>query len=276
MTQKSVVRSRVGIDMFKPIHQGCRLCLEDKKLCKSHVIPGSYFRNASEDSNGKLVHFDDRIESKARVSTKQWSEPLLCEECEEKVGKLEKYVIELIRNSHQNSRTPDGISLEISDTAAYRLFFTLLIWRAAVAKGDAFQKVLLPTPMREQARNALVNLEPLPLIVLTCRVRLLIDRSKGFSQEDLRKVLISPIPRVAEIPYSFLFAIDGLLLEFYCPGVKRKDQKKLGFLSSAKKQFFPSIDIFEVPELRSLLFEGYRKHAENLVNQNVYGLSSNS
>ena len=250
---------------YKPIGGVCQLCLQYRPLRESHVIPHSYFRHLMRRASGKAIVLDDFPLTNVRSDSQQWVEPLLCGDCEVIIGRYEAYTIELLRSSARGSEGRSGISLAVEKPSAFRLFFSSVLWRASVATKNEFQKVLLPHELREEARRALLTGSPLPYRQLTCKLRVLVDRSGGFNHDELRQLLTTPIPRVVKNPYSFLFVFDGLLVEFFCPGLGGSDSRSLGIVNGLNKIYVPAMDIFDVPELVKLMVIGYGKNLDGKV-----------
>ena len=254
---------------YKPVGGVCRLCLQDRLLRNSHVVPHSYFRSLMRRSSGKAIVLDELPHSDVRVASGQWVESLLCDSCEVIIADYESFSIELLRNSARPSEGRSGISLAVEKPAAFSLFFTSIFWRASVATIPEFQKVLLPHELRDEARRALLTGSPLPYRQLTCKLRVLADRSGGFNHDELRQLLTTPIPRVLRNPYSFVFVFDCLLVEFFCPGLTGKTGWSLGIVNGKNRIFVPAIDIFDVPELVKLMAISYRKNLHGKITPSV-------
>lgn len=261
---------QIETNEYKPFPGVCRLCLLDRPLLESHIIPRAYYRRIARKNSGKLVSFDLEPESKIRLDSKQWKEKLLCAECEGRIDKFETYSIPLLRKPALTS--DEGIKLNIDDPDRLSLFFTSIFWRAAVSRLRGFEGITLPNDLREQARLSLLNANPLVNRRLTCLVRVLVDTTKnGFTHEHLREFLISPCLRVGtqKIPTSFLFVVEGLLLEFFVPRIDGKRLNALGVVRRKKHLFFPSVDMFSVPELVEPLAVGYGKNQDGLLSDSM-------
>ena len=93
------------------------------------------------------------------------------------------------------------------------------------------------------------------------------EAKDGFDQKSLKQIVISPIPRLhsARHYYSFLFAMEGFLLEFFVRSVPFKIAEQRGVLKDAPVLSVPNICLFDVPEIVDLLVAGYGKHDRGLV-----------
>src|SRR5687767_3614741 len=67
----------------------CRLCREDRKVLRSHVIPEFFYTPLYDDR--RRLHQRNRHSADVRFSQKGHREPLLCEECETRFSRHEKY-----------------------------------------------------------------------------------------------------------------------------------------------------------------------------------------
>lgn len=256
-------------NQFKPPIFICQLCLKEPKLLDSHILPRAYFRKITRNSSGKAISFDDFPDTVVRFSSSQWVQALMCEACEKRINRYETRAIETLRNFRDNF-SKSGEQRLCLESNHCRLFLTSLIWRSAIATIGEFQKVCLPKDIRERARRSLLSGTPLPRQMLTCRLQIVIDKSQGFNDASLRNVIITPIPHIERIPYSFLFLIDGLLLEFFCPGLTDPhDLDADGVVTGRRLMTVPTIDIFDVRELVNLLVAGYAKNVEGRLSDAV-------
>ncbi len=67
----------------------CALCIETKRLRKSHIIPNSYFKNMKRQSNGLLIMFDAEPEGDVEKGGDSLWEYLLCANREKVCERLE-------------------------------------------------------------------------------------------------------------------------------------------------------------------------------------------
>ena len=70
----------------------CKLCKkETTKLCDSHIIPEFFYKPIYDEPHRYSVLSTD-IDEKNRYKQKGFKEYMLCEKCETKISKCEKYV----------------------------------------------------------------------------------------------------------------------------------------------------------------------------------------
>ncbi len=243
----------------------CRLCRELKELKRSHILPDALFRSIKRQNSGKLISFDDSKYTSVKYSSDSWWEYLLCSDCEGIISGYEKYGLEMLRRIPKNMVHSPGRGLTIRnvDYPKFKLFATSLLWRAAVSDHDAFAKVVLPDLLAEEARSSLISSRPLSPFKLGCTIVRLIDQTSeskgGFSETAIKQLTISPIPRIRSRYVSFIFVIEGYLLEFFAPSIPLNESARQGFLKNAKVLYIPNKNIFEIEELVNIMVSGYRK-----------------
>lgn len=245
----------------------CALCAEAKPLLRSHIIPNAVFRRIKQaQGSGQLIQLDDADETPVRRSQDTWPEYLLCRACEGIIGGYERYGLELLRGEGRLAKEhTGGMSFPAHDFRRFKLFLTSLLWRAAVSRQPPFSKVVLPPACCETARVSLLSGKPLTARRLGCRLRRLVDPTGvergGFSADDLRQLVISPIPRLhgGSNHYSLLFVMEGFLLEFFVRAVPLRLAGQRGIHTDAPVLFVPNRNLFEVPDLVKLMVSAYAK-----------------
>lgn len=136
-----------------------QLCLEDKVLCYSHVIPKFVIRQRSHGSGFfQIENQDPRI----RKIPTGWYEKLLCRSCEEHIGKYEDYAAKFF-DEHESSEPVSIKDIERYRVDAYdykllKLFFMSVLWKAGIATDDVFKDVALG-PYEEKLRQMLLKNE---------------------------------------------------------------------------------------------------------------------
>ena len=253
----------------------CALCIEYKTLCKSHIIPNAVFRRIKQAQNsGQLIHLDDSEDAPVRRSQDTWPEHLLCADCEHIIGGYESYGLELLRARGRSSSVEnhaEGVTFRAHDYRRFKLFLTSILWRAAVSKQDVFAKVILPEQCKERARASLLAGKPLAPLRLGCRMHRMVDiKAKPeyrLNLSNLSQLVITPIPRLhdGQNYYSFLFMIEGFLLEYFVRAVPYKMAMQRGTHRNSPILFVPNMCIFDVPEIIDILAISVGKHQRGLV-----------
>jgi hypothetical protein len=123
----------------------CKLCLKDRELCDSHVIP-EFFYKATYNEKHRMVALKER-DPKIYYPRKGEYEPLLCNECENFLNKTyETYFSDLwyvkkTLPSVFNKNKPFIVSG--IDYVKFRLFLLSIFWRASISSRKVFSKISL-------------------------------------------------------------------------------------------------------------------------------------
>ncbi len=143
----------------------CRLCLEDKELQKSHIIP-EFFYKPVYDGLHRLNVVSTEPGDKIKYQQKGYREKLLCRDCEQRLGRFEDYGRRVIYGGRGSRGTGvkiqdvgNGFKLRNIDYHKFKLFQLSLLWRASIASLDFFTGVNLG-PHEETIRKMLVSQTP--------------------------------------------------------------------------------------------------------------------
>lgn len=230
----------------------CQLCLNWGELCNSHVIPNAVFRHTKQLHGSQLVSVDAG-DSMNQLSQDSWSGYMLCKQCEQKIGPVEDYALTKLREAATKARPhrERGVAIENFDYKALKLFFTSLIWRAAVSKHDAYAKVNLPPKHREFARSSLFSQSAPDLTWFPCRGFTLFDGTGDtktrLSADLITHMVMSPFSRRYKKYGAFLFIFGGYLFEMSLK-LEREDYANPVILRRAKRWVLPPLDVFRIPE----------------------------
>lgn len=244
----------------------CALCLVPSILRKSHAIPNSVFKTIFRENDGKAIIFDDSESNSIGTSQDSWWQYLLCDFCEQKLSTIEKYSLELLRGNSYLTRHESGATISNADLKSLNLFFISIYWRAAASKHPSYSKVYSPEPLQSQIRNLIYCKSSIPLALVTAKVSKLIDSTVGgFTEENLKEIIISPFFRRIKNGFSFCFLIEGFFVEIFTPGLKSKFRSKYGILNeNSRIMMIPNIEVLEIPEVLQLCVAGLRKHTKGL------------
>jgi hypothetical protein len=243
----------------------CRLCVNERQLSRSHIIPNALFRRIKQRDAGKGVSFDDSKDGVVEHTSESWWEYLLCEDCEQRLAALDKAGVELLRAARKAANKPkDGVLVEPFDYTGLKRFLTSIVWRAAVSTLPEFHQVVLPSAYADDLRKSLLTERALAPNQLACRLEILFDATQasrgGFSADNLGQLIPSPHARLLSGRASFLFVLDGFLVELFAADAPHKEWRRLGMLKDERKFYIPPRNIFDVPELKQLLVAGFAKH----------------
>lgn len=132
----------------------CLLCLRDRKLVKSHVIPEAFWRVMRDDVEGApwLISGAEGVHAQ-RSHIGVYDQGILCDECEPKFGDLDAYGIRILLQDFGREFTPIIDTVFPARVAGYesttvdqdRLlrFLVSVLWRASVSTQPFYQRVSL-------------------------------------------------------------------------------------------------------------------------------------
>src|ERR1017187_2667262 len=117
----------------------CKLCGEQKKLIKAHIIPKQYYRRIiPKGAKPHLLKFEvDDIANESKTQSGVYQDDLLCSDCDNQMGQYDKYGYEVLPRQIDESKLlePFGYGLKIYEIGqiqveTFRLFLVSLVWRA--------------------------------------------------------------------------------------------------------------------------------------------------
>ncbi|MFC6669450.1 hypothetical protein [Marinobacterium aestuariivivens] len=114
---------------------------------------------------------------------------------------------------------------------------------------------------------SLFNKKPLSPLRLGCKISKLNDSVPGgtFSEESLKQVVISPIPRRNRKTISFLFAYSGYLFEYFAPAIPYGESRQKGIFKKSSVFLVPYQPITKVPEILDVMAYGLEKDIKGMV-----------
>lgn len=139
----------------------CQLCLEDKTLCKSHIIP-EYFYDRLYTGNRLL---EIQVSGEGRPSfyrQKGIREKLLCKECETYLSRFENYAKTLFEGGYANithERIGRIAVCKGLDYHKFKIFQLSVLWRAGVSADPMFSNIKLGRH-QEILRRMIVDGDP--------------------------------------------------------------------------------------------------------------------
>jgi hypothetical protein len=187
----------------------CRLCLEEKDLRNSHIIPEFFYRPLYDEKHriNTLISDKEILE----YHQKGVRERLLCDDCEQQIGKYENYVRKMFYGgvALDFPVNPSEIIIKNVIYESFKLFQLSLLWRASISSHWFFKFVNIG-PYEEKIRQMLLNENPGGKYDIGCLL--------AFYLDDTRKVvdglILQPINLRANGHRSFAFVIGGALWLF--------------------------------------------------------------
>ena len=152
-------------DRHEVLVMKCRLCLQERNLRKSHVIP-EFFYKPLYDGKHRFHVLTTSTEEKSIYLQKGVRERLLCKDCEMSISQVENYARHFFFAPPgpqdvglQYEQHNDCIVIENIDYQKFKLFQLSILWRASIATSDPFSEVCLG-PHEERIRQMLVDQDP--------------------------------------------------------------------------------------------------------------------
>jgi hypothetical protein len=138
----------------------CALCLEEAELRNSHIIPEFLYRALYDDKH-RFHEISVAPNKRNNLKQKGFREPLLCENCEQRLSVNERYASQFLIGGVGIGIRQEGERLYLPnlDYPKLKLFQLAILWRAGVSSLPAFSQVTLG-PHAEQIRTMLVNGDP--------------------------------------------------------------------------------------------------------------------
>lgn len=122
----------------------CRLCHESSELRESHIIPRSIIKLIRDEKlDNRFYELHDKQNKKIQDGPKEY---LLCNDCEQKISRYEKYFKESIHLSRHGIEIKQNNKFVIIDNLNYcktKLFFLSLLWRMSISSRPEFENVCI-------------------------------------------------------------------------------------------------------------------------------------
>jgi hypothetical protein len=240
----------------------CKLCQNEKELRQSHVVPEFMYQNVYDKSPKRYYHLDidqeAQAQSKSKILQKGVREYLLCDECEGKLSKWERYTANFFYAKTTGNTaylkekilTADGYDIYVwanVDYDSFKLFMMSLLWRLFISKGYATPEVV-PGVM-EKLRLAILNEDPLAYDNYGCLLQVLYypDGKKA------GKIILAPYVTKSASGDIINIFIDGFLFSFYLNSENAAPEQKEFFLNKQGNIQMIGRQALEDPILRDKL-----------------------
>ena len=123
----------------------CALCREHRRLCKSHIIPEFLYSTIYDETRRIHVRSGD-VATPNTVRQKGIWQHLLCQSCENKISRWERYADHVFRGGWPEvtaSRSGQVIWLTGLEYASMKLFLLSILWRSGVSTNRFFANIRL-------------------------------------------------------------------------------------------------------------------------------------
>ena len=142
----------------------CRLCLKDRELADSHIIP-EFIYKPMYDENHRFLEMRDIDVGKVGYPRKGYREQLLCfgpDGCENHLNRYyEQYALRLFVDSLTAPEPLDSRCLIFKSLkyGRFKLFVLSVLWRASISSHPLFERVSLGKVHEEKIRMMLLASE---------------------------------------------------------------------------------------------------------------------
>lgn len=128
---------------FSDMKQQCRLCLQDRILRKSHIVPEFVYKPVFGTKHTAIV-LEPRKPRRSYRQTGFWDR-LFCDDCEGRLGKLETYFADVCFNKPLRPSQLESLEVTLSglDYTRFKLFLLSILWRADLSPREEFRDVSL-------------------------------------------------------------------------------------------------------------------------------------
>ena len=247
----------------------CKLCSEERELCRSHAIPKAHFRQILRRSPGGAVAISSDESSPIRYTQDSWHARFLCTACEHSLNNsYDEYGISVLRDdSDRAKRSTVGITFTHIDRIRLRMFCLSILWRISVSKNVNYSNIDLPFLWEMELHEALKGNEKLSSSRFPVCIYKLRNQSGvlGFDNAGLRSASMAPEAFAVDGFQTVYFLCFGFLIEIVLPCLPKKYSARIGLLSGTKNIFLaPYREVCDFKPLMDLSAHGIRKHALGL------------
>lgn len=141
----------------------CQFCKKEKKLCRAHIIPVSFYRfmypNGKIEGDSLILIADNKeFVKKRRIGL--YDRTILCEECDGKLGKYDQYgksvFLDIEPTLIKVIESGNAFLFQDVDPKNLKLFILSIIWRASISNLPEFKSVKFSTKFEEEIREMLI------------------------------------------------------------------------------------------------------------------------
>ena len=227
-----------------------KLCNKESQLKKSHIIPEFLYSSMYDEKHRFHVLSSFKATKNAKLQ-KGIREPLLCEECENKLSKYERYISLVFTGATPIKSTRDGglIIVEGLDYKKFKLFALSVLWRASVSTLPFFTQVNLG-PHEEVIRQMIHNEEPGEIEAYPFMLSPVV-----FENEVQTDLIIQPSWARLQGLYSYRFVFGGIVWVYVVSSQKPPDILLEATLSLEGRMTMLEKDITTFPFIMDFISE---------------------
>ncbi len=206
----------------------CALCLQNVEVRLSHIIPEFMYSPLYDEKH--RFHMRSRTEwDREQLLQKGLRDWLLCDECETKLSRYERYVSHVFNGQVpvQSSQSGRLVQIKGLNYEQFKLFGLSILWRAGVSNIEFFRKVALG-PHQEAIRQMIVKGEPgdpstygfflSPVVV---------------QEKDVVEMMVQPTRSRIDGHFCYRFLFGGLVWVFVVSKHKVKQPLRRAFIDKS-------------------------------------------
>ena len=213
----------------------CKLCLKEKVLRNSHILPEFMYQNLYNSDIRRFYSFsvdlDVKENSKSRIEQKGIREFLLCQSCETQLSRYELYACETIYGKNLKNKT---YIVKVSQTddlkyftyeyagfdyVTFRLFLLSILWRLIIS--TTFKTPKIDTDTIERLRLAIYEENPLDYDDFGCLLQV-IKYKKG---QLAKGFILEPFLTSSDDTDILNILIDGFMYSFHLNKIQIEKEK---------------------------------------------------
>ncbi len=223
----------------------CALCLQERRLCKSHIVPEFIFSKLYGPDHEYHVL---SAKSPERVIRRSLSEKLLCLECERKISNWEGYAASVIYGDALLRGRREGhlLIMEGLQYSPLKLFLMSLLWRSSVTSIKELRVGNLNIH-QEMLRMMLINENPGEPWQYGCLFTAVMLGNKPAN------VIFAPSPAKIDGYQCWRLVIGGFLLSFAVASHPLPEGVTKGFLQKNGTMVISRRELHEVPYLVDIM-----------------------
>jgi len=227
----------------------CRLCLASSELQESHIIPRAIIKLIRDEGLDKRFYkLHNKLTKTIQDGPKEY---LLCSDCEQKIGRYERYFIEAVHFSKHGIEIKHNRQFALIENLDYRkikLFFLSLLWRMSISSLPEFENVRIGDN-EETIRKMLVREEPGESFEYSVSASILLFNQK--MEEGLLTTAFVSKSR----PILYAIVLGGILYQISTAHENSSFPAEL-LLNESGRWVMPLTDFYSIPFLR----ERFNRH----------------
>lgn len=226
----------------------CALCLENKPLRDSHVIPRSFFQKI-KNGQPQLVKLTNNLNIPPVMDNANWNEPLLCGDCEHFLNSTyESSQLSFFRNYKSVTKSHGKLTYHDLNFNKFYIMWLSILWRASESKISAFGKVDLGSDVNELIRKIIVSENTnIHGVDITDIIKIGLTRitpQAGMKEDVARKMLTSPLLEETPSGFNFYFMVEGfLVLYIFSPLNEHSLPPHFGEIKRSRFLRIPKVEI---------------------------------